>query len=135
MAQWSARAGTDGLEIQADANLWHTRVVAVRVDPAQFKFRLRGRLRDQAPGWTVNRAPSTATLAMNIGLYPGIAPWGWTVLGGEEIRPPGQGPLSTALAWDATGRIRWLAPDQIDRARAAGDVVEAFQSYPTLLDD
>ena len=32
------------------------------------------------------------------------------------------------------GPLHWLAPDQIDRARAAGDVVEAFQSYPTLLD-
>ena len=133
------RVGAPGMEratfeIQADPNLWHTRVVAVRVDPARFKFRLRGRLRDQAPGWTVDRAPSTATLAMNIGMYTGIAPWGWTVMEGQEVRPPGRGPLSTAIAWDATGRMRWLTPDQIDAARASGDVVEAIQSYPTLLD-
>ena len=30
--------------------------------------------------------------------------------------------------------MRWLAPDQIATARAAGDVIEAIQSYPTLLD-
>jgi uncharacterized protein YigE (DUF2233 family) len=121
-------------EIQADPNLWHTRVVAVRLDPKQFRFRVRGRLRDLAPDWTIDRAPSTATLAMNIGLYSGIAPWGWTVMSSEEVRPPGQGPLSTAIAWDAAGRVRWLSPDQIGAARAGGDVVEAIQSYPTLLD-
>lgn len=120
--------------IQADPNGWHTRVIAVRVDPARFRFRVRGRVRDLAPGWTVDRAPSTATLAMNVGLYSGIVPWGWTVMDGQQVRPPGQGPLSTAIAWDASGGVRWLAPDQIEAARASGDVVEAIQSYPTLLD-
>jgi hypothetical protein len=135
--EWQASApGLErtAFEIQVDPNLWHTRVVAVRLDPKKFRFRLRGRLRDLAPDWTVDRAPSTATLAMNIGLYSGIVPWGWTVMAGEEVRPPGQGPLSTAIAWDAAGRVRWLAPNQIDAARKAGDVVEAIQSYPTLLD-
>jgi hypothetical protein len=120
--------------VQADPNGWHTRVELVRMDPARFRFRVRGRLRDLAPAWTVDRAPATATLAMNIGLYSGIVPWGWTVMAGQEVRPPGQGPLSTAVAWDAAGRMRWLAPDQIATARAAGGVIEAIQSYPTLLD-
>lgn len=136
--QWLATApGMEraGFEIQADPSLWHTRVVALRVDPTQFRFRLRGRVRGQAPDWTVDRAPSSATLAMNIGMYSGIAPWGWTVVGGQEVRPPGRGPLSTAIAWDAARRMRWLRPEQIAAARAGGDVVEAFQSYPTLLDD
>ena len=136
--QWQASApGMEraGFEIQVDPSLWHTRVVVLRLDPTQFRFRLRGRLRGQAPDWTVDRAPVTATLAMNIGLYSGIAPWGWTVVGGQEVRAPGHGPLSTAIAWDAAGRMRWLAPEEIAPARAAGDVVEAFQSYPTLLDE
>ena len=69
---------------------------------------------------------------MNIGLSWGIVcPWGWTVMAGQEVRPQGQGPLSTAVAWDAAGRMRWLAPDQIATARAAGGV---DRSDPVLSD-
>ena len=120
--------------IQADPNGWHTRVELVRMDPAQFSFRCAGGCAILAPAWTVDRAPSTATLAMNIGLYSGIVPWGWTVMEGQEVRPPGQGPLSTAVAWDAAGRMRWLAPEQIDDGSRRRRRVEAIQSYPTLLD-
>ena len=121
--------------VQADPNGWHTRVELVRMDPAQFSFRVRGRLRDLAPDWTVDRAPATATLAMNIGLYSGIVPWGWTVMAGQEVRAAGaRARCRRPIAWDAAGRMRWLAPDQIAPARAAGDVIEAIQSYPTLLD-
>lgn len=121
-------------EVQADPHLWHTRVVAVRLDPSAFTFRLRGRVRDRAPAWTVAHAPDSAAVAVNIGMYSGIIPWGWTVAGGQEIRPPGVGPLSTALAWDVDGRLHWLAPSAIAGARASGRIVEAFQAYPTLLD-
>lgn len=114
---------------------WRTRVVLVRVDPRRFRFRLRARMRGAEPGWTVDRAPHTAVLAVNAGQFSGIAPWGWTVMGGEEIRPPGHGPLSTAIVWDRAGRVRWLAPDGIASARAGGEVVEAIQSYPTLVDE
>jgi exopolysaccharide biosynthesis protein len=55
-------------------------------------------------------------------------------MGGEEVRPPGHGPLSTAIAWDRDGAVRWLRPDQIAGQRARGGIVEAFQSYPTLID-
>jgi hypothetical protein len=70
-------------EIQADPNLWHTRVVAVRMDSSRFRFRVRGRVRNLAPDWTVERAPSSATLAVNLGMYTGIVPWGWTVMSGQ----------------------------------------------------
>ncbi len=122
-------------EIQADPNLWHTRVVALRLDPSRLRFRVRGRVRDLAPDWTVERAPASATLAVNLGMYTGIVPWGWTVMGGQEIRPPGEGPLSNAIAWDAAGRLHWLAAHEIATARAGGHIVEAFQAYPTLLDE
>lgn len=122
-------------EIQADTSLWHTRVVAVRMDPSRFRFRLRGRVRDLAPDWTVERAPASATLAVNLGMYSGIVPWGWTVMGGQEVRPPGTGPLSNAIAWDTAGRLHWLAAHEIAPARAAGNMVEAFQAYPALLDE
>jgi hypothetical protein len=121
-------------EVQADPHLWHTRVVAVRVDPSTFRFRLRGRVVDETPAWSVARAPVTAALALNLGIHSGVIPWGWTVVGGREVRPPGVGPLSVALAWDIDGRLHWLRPAEIGAARASGRIVEAFQSYPTLLD-
>ena len=122
-------------EVQADPHLWHTRVVAVRVDPAAFRFRVRGRVVDEAPAWSVARAPASATLAVNLGIHSGIVPWGWTVVGGREVRPPGVGPLSTALAWDGRGQLHWLTPAEIPAVRSSGQIVEAFQSYPTLLDN
>ena len=121
-------------EVQADPHLWHTRVVAVRLEPSAVTFRLRGRVRDHAPAWTVAHAPGSASVAVNLGMYSGIAPWGWTVANRQEIRPPGVGPLSTALAWDIDGRMLWLAPPEIATARASGRTVEAFHSYPTRLD-
>lgn len=126
--------GRAAFEVQADPHLWHTRVVAVRVDPAAFRFRLRGRVVDETPAWSVARAPATAALAVNLGIHSGVIPWGWTVVGGREVRPPGVGPLSIALAWDIDGRLHWLTPPEIGAARASGRIVEAFQSYPTLLD-
>jgi exopolysaccharide biosynthesis protein len=42
--------------------------------------------------------------------------------------------LSAAIAWDRAGRTRWLEPDEIKAARERGDIAEAFQSYPVLLD-
>lgn len=121
-------------EVQADPHLWHTRVVAVRLDPDAFRFRVRGRVVDEAPAWSVARAPASATLAVNLGIHSGIIPWGWTVVGGREVRPPGVGPLSAALAWDLDGRLHWLTPAQIPAVRGSARIVEAFQSYPTLID-
>ncbi len=122
-------------DVSAPGLAWRTRIVAIRIDPARFRFRLRARLRGAGPGWTVDRAPEGAALALNAGQFSGIAPWGWVVMEGREIRPPGQGPLSTAITWDAAGSVRWLAPAEIAAERAAGRAVEAIQSYPTLLDE
>jgi exopolysaccharide biosynthesis protein len=112
---------------------WNTRVVALRVDPAVFRFRLTARIHGVFPGWSVDQAPDRAVVATNTGQFTGITPWGWVVMHGREIRPPGRGPLSTAIAWDKTGRLRWLEANEIDAERARGEITEAFQSYPTLL--
>jgi Phosphodiester glycosidase len=122
------------VEVSAPGEGWRTRVVAVRIDPARFRFTLRARLRGIHPGWSVDRAPATAALAVNAGQFSGFTPWGWVVMDGREIRPPGHGPLSTAIAWDRNGRARWLDGAGIDASRTTGEIVEAFQSYPTLLD-
>lgn len=122
-------------EVAGSGEGWRTHIVAIRIDPARFRFRLRARLRGGGPAWTVDRAPAGAVLALNAGQFSGFAPWGWVVMNGDEIRPPGKGPLSVAIAWDAAGRVRWLTQDEIGPARAAGGILEAFQSYPMLLDE
>jgi hypothetical protein len=122
------------VDVSGEGEGWATRILALRLDPAQFRFRLRLRLVDSAPAWSVNDAPDAAVVAVNAGQFGRSAPWGWVVMEGKEIQPPGHGPLSAGVAWDAAGRIRWLEPGDIDRHRATGDIVEAFQSYPTLLD-
>jgi len=111
----------------------NTRVIALRVDPEAFRFRLTARIRGVFPGWSVDQASDRAVVATNTGQFTGITPWGWVVMHGREIRPPGRGPLSTAIAWDKTGRVRWLEANEIDAERARGEITEAFQSYPTLL--
>jgi hypothetical protein len=145
--EWrAADAGLDRtvIDVAGGGEGWRTRVVAVRVDPARFTFRLRARLRGAEPAWSVQRAPASAVMAVNAGQFNGITPWGWLVMAGEEIRPPGTGPLSTGIAWDRAGRMHWLRPDEIQSWRltlsrrsfseGGGEIVEAFQSYPMLID-
>jgi hypothetical protein len=122
-------------DIASGTGSWHTRIVAVRVDPARVRFRLRARLDGVDPAWSVERAPARAVLAVNAGQFNGITPWGWVVMEGREMRPPGTGPLSVAIAWDREGRVHWLAPGEIDTERARGRIVEAFQSFPVLIDE
>jgi hypothetical protein len=121
-------------EMSGGGEGWRTRVVAVRVDPESVRFRLRARVSGGFPAWRVERAPADAVLAVNTGQFTGFTPWGWVVMQGEEIRPPGRGPLAPAIGWDAGGRTRWLDAAEIEASRRRGDLVEAVQSYPTLLD-
>jgi exopolysaccharide biosynthesis protein len=110
-------------------------VVLLRIEPWQFRLRLDAKLSNDlsSAAWTVDSAPSGAAAAWNAGQFNGIAPWGWTVMDGLELRPPGTGPLSMALVADSAGRVRLVPPDSIASVRAAGGVRTAFQSYPTLL--
>jgi len=135
--QWHpASDGVDRamVDVSGRGEGWATRILALRVDPGRFRFQLRSRMLRSAPGWSVDEAPDAAVVAVNAGQFKGSTPWGWVVMDGREIQPPGHGPLSAAVAWDAAGRIRWLEPGDIERHRATGEIVEAFQSYPTLLD-
>lgn len=113
-----------------------TRLILVRIDPAQHRMRLDlGLSTDFRNGeWSVDSAPGSAVVAFNAGQFNGIAPWGWTVKDGRELRPPGIGPLSTAIVEDRDGRVRLVPPDSIPAERASGTVVTAIQSYPTLLE-
>ncbi len=113
-----------------------TRVVLLRLDPTQLQVDLVTKLREdyRAGNWTVDAASDDAIVALNAGQFTGIAPWGWTVRAGRELRAPGVGPLSTAVVIDSTGAVRMLAPGEIEAVRAGGGIRTALQSYPTLLE-
>lgn len=112
-----------------------TELRLLRLDPKRVRLRLQTRLASALDRgeWTVDTAPGTALAAFNAGQFSGIVPWGWTVMDGLEIRPPGIGPLSQAVVLDRSGGARFVPPDSIAAVRAAGGVELAFQSYPSLL--
>lgn len=122
------------LDISGAGEGWNTRIVALRLDPRALHFTLHAAMEDDRPAWTVDAASADAVVALNAGQFTRFAPWGWVVTGGKELQRPGRGPLSAAIAWDGKGRTRWLDPDEIEPARERGDIADAFQSYPVLLD-
>jgi hypothetical protein len=112
-----------------------TKVILLRLDPAHVRLELATHLNRKLTigAWTVDDAPGRAVAAFNAGQFSGIAPWGWTVMNGIELRPPGTGPLSMGVVADTAGHLRLVPPDSIAAVRAAGGVATAFQSYPALL--
>jgi hypothetical protein len=110
---------------------WRTRLIVARLDPRQVTISLEMALArdDLRPSWTIDRAPDDALLAVNAGQFVGAMPWGWVVMEGRERLLPGSGPLASAIAIDAAGRVRWAHGGTI----APEGIVTGFQSYPTLL--
>ncbi len=109
-------------------------VMLARLDPRRFTLRLDTlATEDGRPAWSVDAAPLRAALAINAGQFAGGSPWGWLVLRGREVQPPGVGPLSSAFVVDREGRIALVDADSIAAVRAEGRAVEAFQSYPAVL--
>lgn len=125
------------LDLAGDGAAWRFRVILVRLDTDASRLRLRQSLRDAglAGAWSLDSASTDAVVALNAGQFTGGTPWGWLVIGGRELQPPGKGLLSTAIVADSSGEVRLLSPTEADSARLAGGVAEAFQSYPTLLKD
>jgi exopolysaccharide biosynthesis protein len=111
------------------------RAIAVRVDPRRVRFALEQRTRDYglSGDWSIARLPPGGIVASNAGQFSGGAPWGWLVLGGSELQPPGSGTLGMAFVVDVAGRVSLVMPAEIPAARARAFV--AFQSYPALLVD
>jgi hypothetical protein len=120
------------LDLSGDGVAWRIAVVLARVEPARFRLALDTANDRNGAGWTIDRARG-AGLAVNAGQFAGASPWGWLVHGGVELQPPGSGPLSAAVVIDQGGGVELLEPHEIQRARAGGRVVEAFQSYPAIL--
>ena len=124
-------------DLSAPGEARYTRLVVVRLDPKAHHLKLETALTADfvLPDWRVSRAPPSAALAVNAGQFSGIVPWGWLVIGGREIRPPGRGPLSSAVVIDAQGTVRLVPSHEITAVRKQGGVTYAFQSYPVLLED
>lgn len=112
-----------------------TRLVLLRLDPKVVSLNLVTRLRDDLRGgdWTIEHTSDRAIASLNAGQFTGLAPWGWTVKDGREMRAPGTGPLSMAVVEDSSGVVHFVEPDSIEVMRARAGVRTAIQSFPTLL--
>lgn len=121
--------------IAGSGEAWRLRLVVVRVDPRQAVFSLDTAFtRDRSrAAWSIDDAPADALVALNAGQFGRTLPWGWVQLNGREFLPPGRGPLSTGVALDSTGRVRWIHGDAIEDATARRGAMFGFQSYPTLV--
>ena len=142
-AAW--RPGASGLEwteleLRGTGEARRIKVVAVRLEPAQFRLSLENGM---APGgflhvWTLERAPAEAALALNAGMFAGDGAWGWVVHAGIEYRPPRTGPLAAAVVVDSLGAVRLVDDAGLAALRSTAGLAgirEAFQSYPRLLED
>ncbi len=112
---------------------WRIRVVLVRLDPERVGFRLTvpPRRADGFAGrWSVDDAPPEALVAVNAGQFVS-GPWGWLVRDGALLQRPRRGRLAPGVAVFASGRVGIVPADSLE---AVDDVVEGFQSYPSLLE-
>lgn len=123
------------LALRGTGEAWRLRVILVRFDARRLRLALARAVRDEGllGAWTVDSAPDDAALAVNAGQFTGGTPWGWLVMDGVELQPPGTGPLSMGVVIDSAGALRLVDAASLDAARAAGGIAHAFQSYPTLL--
>jgi len=112
------------------------RIVVVRFDPRAVRLSLDlARDGDAIGGWTLDRAPNDALLALNAGQFTDAGPWGWVVHRGREWQTPGAGALAGALVVDSTGTVSVIDANDIGARRRDTNarVSEALQSYPTLI--
>lgn len=109
------------------------RVVALRLDPAELRFRLDTINRDYGlrGAWTIDSLPASGLIGFNAGQFTGGIPWGWLVLNGREVQPPGVGTLGMAFVIDSGGRAALVMPNELSAIRGRARL--AFQSYPALL--
>ena len=109
------------------------RAIAIRIDPSVTQFALDTATRAYGTrgGWTIDRMPAEAVVALNTGQFRGGAPWGWLVRDGIETQPPGSGSVAMAFVVDSAGTPTLTEPGDIPAVRGRARL--AFQSYPALL--
>jgi hypothetical protein len=134
------RPVTDGVEwaevrLAGTGEAWRLRLIVARVDPARVQFGLDtafNAARTKA-AWSIENTADDVLVALNAGQFPRAMPWGWVAINGREFLPPGQGPLSMGVAFDAAGAVRWIPGDSLQAPGVRSGTVTGFQSYPTLL--
>lgn len=111
------------------------RLIVARIDPRKARFRLDVAYRDHGrrPGWSLERAPRSALIAINAGQFLRTTPWGWVVLDGRQRQDPGVGPLSVGVGFDSSGAVHWISADSLGSAGRGKRLAFGFQSYPRLL--
>jgi exopolysaccharide biosynthesis protein len=60
-------------------------------------------------------------------------PFGWVVSRGHEVLAPEYAPLAGAVVVNHFGTVRIVAPNRVALERSLQTALEAFQSYPMLL--
>lgn len=133
------RPGTEGIEwgelqLHGEGEAWRTRVVVARLDPRRVALAVEPAF-DEGRRWSVAEADSGVALALDAGQFRASLPWGWVVSGGRELLRPQYAPLAGAVVVDRAGGVRIVPPDSVAAERERGNAVEAFQSYPVLLED
>ena len=130
------------LSLRGTGEARRTDVVLVRIDPTRATLRLDLPPADASSagwlspaGWTISSAPADARVAVNAGQFVSGGAWGWLVRDGDEIQPPQFAPLAPAVVVDGSGAVRIVPARAVDSVRSAGGVRQAFQSFPSLLED
>jgi len=121
------------LRLRGSSEAWRTRVVLIQLDPRQIRLSLVPAFTwDER--WTVTQVEGDVAVALDTGPYRRSLPFGWVVSGGRELLSPEYAPLAGAVLVTADGAVRIVAPQKIALERARRTALEAFQSYPMLLE-
>lgn len=109
------------------------RVIVARINLARFDVALEQRTHPNrmTGAWNIDSVAGDVAVAFNAGQFKETGPWGWLVMNGRELRNPGFGPLSIAIAIDSTNKITWHLPNRLPAQLPAF----GFQSYPLLIHD
>jgi exopolysaccharide biosynthesis protein len=106
--------------------------VITRVDPHRIDLSLVPAFGD-GEGWNINRVEGDVAVALDAGQFRGSLPFGWVVSQGRELLSPEYAPLAGAVVVTHDGTLRIVPPDSVAHERSRQTALEAFQSYPMLL--
>jgi len=120
------------LRIQGAREAWRTRLVIARVDPRRIDLSLVPAFADRQD-WNISGVEGDVAVALDAGQFRGSLPFGWVVTRGRELLSPEYAPLAGAVVVTHDGTLRIVPPDSIAHERSQQTALEAFQSYPMLL--
>jgi exopolysaccharide biosynthesis protein len=106
--------------------------VVVQVDPKMVDFSIVPAF-TQDQKWTLARVERDVTVALDAGQFRRTLPFGWVLSRGHEVLSPEYAPLAGAVVVTHSGAVRIVAPDSVALERSRETALDAFQSYPMLL--